>query len=165
MIEPEASYLECLQPSKRKMEYWSSIGSYRSSTKAQKQVSREVVEGVLDGIFNNTLVAFTDGSCRGNPGPCGDGSCIILLNSDKVELKQLVSKLASILLGELVAIKLTLDCILEETTRCKIDSVMILSDTQISVGILHLGWKTRPIRKPSLISYKLVRAYSRVAQR
>ena len=49
--------------------------------------------------------------------PCGAGSCIIFPNSDKVELKQPVSKLASILLGELVAIKFTLDFILEERTR------------------------------------------------
>ena len=65
--------------------------------------------GFLPTLSNNTVVVFTEGLCRENPGPCGAGFCIILPHSDKVELKQTVSKLASILLGALVAIKITLD--------------------------------------------------------
>ena len=62
-------------------------------------------------------------------------------------LKQPVSKLVSILLGELVAIKITTDFILEEKTRRQIDSVMIFSDSQISVGILQLGWENKTHKK------------------
>ena len=69
IIKPEPNYLECLQPSKRKPEYWSNLGLSKSRTKAQEQESRKVVESLIDGISNNTVVAFTDGSCRGNPGP------------------------------------------------------------------------------------------------
>ena len=56
-----------------------------------------------------TVLAFTDGSCRGNPGPCGASACVFLPNNDEIELKQPVLKLASILLGELVAIQITLN--------------------------------------------------------
>ena len=108
-----------------------------------------MVEGLLDNISTNTVVAFTDGSCKGSPGPCGAGSCIILSNIETVELKQPVSKLASILLGELVAIKIILDFILEEKTRCQIDSIMIFSDSQTSVGILQLGWENKTHKKTS----------------
>ena len=107
IIEPEAKYLECLQLSTRRPEYLSKLGSCKSRTKVQEAQAREVVEGLLDGINNNTVVAFTDGSCRGNSGPCGAGSYIILPNNEKVALKQPVSKLASIALDELVATKST----------------------------------------------------------
>ena len=60
------------------------------------------------------MLAFADGSCRGNPGPCGAGACVFLPNNDEIELKQPVSKLACILLGELVAIQITLNYLIEE---------------------------------------------------
>ncbi|KAH3886362.1 hypothetical protein DPMN_010367 [Dreissena polymorpha] len=71
----------------------------------------------------NTVIAFTDGSCRGNPGPCGAGSCVFLPSVDKVELKQPVSKLTSILVGELVAVKIILQFILEELKKRPIKKV------------------------------------------
>ena len=58
---------------------------------------------IKNSISEHIILAFTDDSCRGNPGPCGTGSHVLLPNSDAVELKQPVSKLASILLGDLVA--------------------------------------------------------------
>ena len=50
-------------------------------------------------------MAFTDGLCLGNPGPCGAGACVFLPEqTDPILLKQSVSSRGSILLGELVAI-------------------------------------------------------------
>ena len=53
MVETGPKYLECLQSSKRKPEYWSNLGSSKSRTKAQDQESREVVESLIDGIKQN----------------------------------------------------------------------------------------------------------------
>ena len=69
-----------------------------------------------------------------------------------LKVKQPVSKLASILLGELVAIKITLDFILEEKTRRQSDPVMIFSDSQTSVGILQLDGKARHTRRLAVTS-------------
>ena len=55
------------------------------------------------------MIAFTGGSCRGNPGPCGAGACVFLPNNDEIELKQPVYKLASSLIVVLVAIRITLN--------------------------------------------------------
>ena len=86
-----------------------------------------------------TLIVFTDGSCRGNTGPCGAGACVFLPNNDKIEWKQPVSKLVSILLGELVAIQITLNYLIEEKKVRDISTILIFCDSQSAVGILQLG--------------------------
>ena len=47
----------------------------------------------------------------------------------------------SFLLGEMIAIKMVLDFILEKLQqKRKLNKVLILSDSQFSVGLLTLGW-------------------------
>ena len=85
-IEPEMNYLEYLQPSMKRPEYWSNLGSSKYSTSAQEVESRNVVENLIkNSISEHTFLAFTDGSCKGNPGPYGAGSYVLLPNSDAVE--------------------------------------------------------------------------------
>ena len=50
---------------------------------------------------------------------------VLLPNSDAVELKQPVLKLASILLGELVAIQQMLNFVMEENRKHDTDTVLI----------------------------------------
>ena len=102
-------YLDSLQPTKRPPEYWQNLGSSKSRSAEQEKLSREVIGGVIEGCDAETAVVFTDGSCLGNPGPCGAGACLSIPgSSDLVMLKQPVSSRGSILLGELVAIKMAL---------------------------------------------------------
>ena len=64
------------------------------------------------------MFIFTARSCRGNPGPCGAGACVNLPGQEEsVELKKPVSRLASILLGELVAIEIALSFIQGEVKK------------------------------------------------
>jgi hypothetical protein len=60
-----------------------------------------------------------------------------------IKLSKPVSKHASILLGELVAILLTLEYILAEINLDSIDGIQIFSDSQSSIGLLTLGWKPK----------------------
>ena len=84
-IEPEMSYLEYLQPSLRRPEYWTNLGSSKNRTSAQEAESRNVVENLIkDNTGMQMVLAFTDGSCRGNPGPCGAGACVFLPNNDEL---------------------------------------------------------------------------------
>ena len=65
-------------------------------------------------------MAFTDGSCLGNPGPCGSGACIFVPNqTEPVSLKRPVTNRGSILLGELVAILMVLDLLRVNTGKDK----------------------------------------------
>ncbi|XP_060593901.1 uncharacterized protein LOC132748336 [Ruditapes philippinarum] len=144
-IEPEFSYLEYLQPSRTRPDYWNNLGSSKSRTVKQEDDARQHISSLLSDVDTKTAVAFTDGSCRGNPGPCGAGACILLPNTEVIELKQPVSKLSSILVGELVAIKfkITLQALLTEIGRFEINKVKLLSDSQSAVGIIDLGWENK----------------------
>ena len=39
-------------------------------------MSRELIGNMLENCNETTAIAFTDGSCLGNPGQCGAGACI-----------------------------------------------------------------------------------------
>ncbi|XP_053388561.1 ribonuclease H-like [Mercenaria mercenaria] len=142
-IEPELTYLEFLQPSRCRPTYWNNLGSSKNRTAEQQIQARQAINQQLHDINPDAAIAFTDGSCRGNPGPCGAGSCVFLPSGERMELKQPVSKMASILLGELIAIKITLEFIVKEQTKYRIPSLHIFSDSQTVIGILTLGWENK----------------------
>ena len=56
-------------------------------------------------------------------------------------LKKPVSGHSSILLGELVAILITIDYVAEESSKMDSSEVHIFSDSQSAIGILQLGWQ------------------------
>ena len=108
-LEPDFSFRETLYPTINKPEYLSRLGCSKSRTQTQKDESRAVISGTLEACSPDTLIAFTDGSCHPNPGPCGAGACVYLPHeTSPVCLKQPVtcSKRGSILLGEMIAIKM-----------------------------------------------------------
>ena len=77
-LEKQFTFTESLQPSKHKPEYWQNLGSSKSRTKTQEVMSREIIGNIIESCDERTAIAFTDGSCLGNPGPCGAGACIFL---------------------------------------------------------------------------------------
>ncbi|XP_063404418.1 ribonuclease H-like [Mytilus trossulus] len=88
-------------------------------------------------------IAFTDGSCLGSPGPVGAGAIIFPSNNQpQIEISKAVSKKGSILLGELIAIKLVVDHFLISENRQNTDSITQFTDSQTSIGILTLNWKS-----------------------
>ena len=141
-IEPEPDYVDSLQPTLKRPEYWNNLGSSKNRTKTQEEESRRLIEQQIDSCEVDTVFIFTDGSCRENPGPCGAGACVYLPGQEEcVELKKPVSRLASILLGELVAIEIALNFIQSEMKKKTIKGVKIFCDSQSAIGILTLGWK------------------------
>ncbi|MEW8544970.1 MAG: reverse transcriptase domain-containing protein [Candidatus Thiodiazotropha sp.] len=143
-IEPEFSYQESLQPSKRRPEYWDRLGSSKSRSTEQEIESRSIIQSLLDSCTPDSAIAFTDGSCQPNPGPCGAGSCIFMPHQEiPVCLKKPVSNHSSILLGELVAILMTIDYITAEIQKSQvISNIHMFSDSQSAIGILKLGWQS-----------------------
>ena len=77
-------------------------------------------------------------------------SLISSSDNDEIELKQPVSKLASILLGELVAIQITLNYLIEEKKVRDISTILIFCDSQSAVGILQLGWENKSYKKTAM---------------
>ena len=134
-----------LQPSKRQPEYWQNLGSSKSRTKNQEAQSREIIEKIIDGLNEKTVIAFTDGSCLGNPGPCGTGACLYMPGyTDPILHKQPVTSYGSILLGELIAIKMVINTIQNQTERREIiEKIHIFSDSQCVIGHLTLRWEAK----------------------
>ena len=80
-----------------------------SRTGEQEKLSKEIIGGSIDKCDAGKAIAFTDRSCLGNPGPCGAGACLFPAESgEPVMLMQPVSNRGSILLGEIVGIKIDL---------------------------------------------------------
>ena len=98
-IEPEPDYVDSLQPTLKRPDYWNNLGSSKNRTKTQEEESRCLIEEQIDGSESDyhSVFIFTDGSCRENPGPCGAGACVYLPGQEEcVKLKNPVSKLAII---------------------------------------------------------------------
>ncbi|CAG2237097.1 unnamed protein product [Mytilus edulis] len=132
-----------LAASKSPPEYWKNLGSSKSRSEEQAFQGKTIILEKIHQLKKNTTLAFTDGSCKGNPGPCGAGAAILISNStEHVELTQPVSNRGSILLGELVAIKLVIDFLIIPNNRKNTESIKIFSDSQSAIGILTLNWKS-----------------------
>ena len=80
---------------------------------------------------------------RSFPFCCWAGACLFLPNEERVDLKQPVSTRSSILLGELIAIKIAFESIKLEMEKLLVRKVMLFSDSQSAVGILTLGWENK----------------------
>ena len=94
-LEPEPFFKECKQQTKQRPDYWNNLGSSRSRTSAQEQKARELIEQIVEDSPQDTVFAFTDGSCRGNLEPCGAGAGVFFPGQEEhVSLSQPVSKLA-----------------------------------------------------------------------
>ena len=138
-IEPEFEF-NGLQASKSPPDYWRNLGSSKKRTKEQEDIGKELIQNKLRTISSSAAVAFTDGSCLKNPGPCGAGAFVVI-NNREIELKQPVSKRGSILLAEIIAINLVLEYIDQQNNRNEIDELNIFSDSQTAIGVLSLNWK------------------------
>ena len=122
-------------------QYWSRLGSSKSRTSDQQEQERELILDMMMEAPEGTTFAFTDGSCLTNPGPCGAGAVIYQDHHQPVYLKRPVSRRGSILLGELVAILITLEYMVQHITSMRCNLLKIFSDSQSTVGILTLNWK------------------------
>ncbi|VDI84153.1 Hypothetical predicted protein [Mytilus galloprovincialis] len=124
-------------------DYWKNLGNSKSRSTDQKNVGKHIIMEKLSHLPANSCIAFTDGSCLGSPGPVGAGAVIFPSNNQpQIEISKAVSKKGSILLGELIAIKLVVDHFLISENRQNTDSITLFSDSQTSIGILTLNWKS-----------------------
>lgn len=84
----------------------------------------------------NTIIAYADGACSGNPGPAGLG--VVIIDGDRrVELSEYLG-VGTNNIAELTAILRALqEC--TEPGR----PLVIHTDSQYSIGVLQKGWKAK----------------------
>jgi ribonuclease HI len=119
----------------------SGFGSAGSRTAAQAAAAAEAASDLLKKLGPDIHVAYTDGACKGNPGPAGSGVYLVLSDGRKAEASRALGQ-ATNNVGELGAIELTLD-LLDEAGVAPTAPVAVLSDSSYVRGVLILGWKAK----------------------
>jgi ribonuclease HI len=124
----------------------SGLGKAGNRTASQKTAARTYGRLLLEKIKPDSLIAFTDGASKGNPGPCGSGAYLY----DKSDAKGWDVEASAALghgtnnAGELWAIGVALELATSRllTHPHLYKQFYILTDSQYCRGVLTMGWRS-----------------------
>lgn len=119
----------------------SGFGSAGTRTQAQADSARSAAATLVAGFSAEAAICFTDGACKGNPGPAGSGA-VVKLPDGRVLERSLALGVATNNVGELTAIKLALD-LLDEAGFPTTAPAELLTDSQYATGVLSKNWKAK----------------------
>jgi len=119
----------------------SGFGSAGRRTQAQEAAARQLTASQIEALPEGTHICFTDGACKGNPGPAGAGAVVKLADGRLMEEGRFLG-VATNNVGELTAIGMALD-LLEQAMVSREDHVVIFTDSSYSRGVLTQGWKAK----------------------
>ena len=86
----------------------SGLGSAKTRTAAQKKRAVEVAAELVASFSSTAVVAFTDGACRGNPGPAGSGVALRLPSGEMLTRSEFLGT-GTNNVAELTALSIALD--------------------------------------------------------
>lgn len=121
------------------------LGSANNRTVSQKLEAQQLARELVASFSADSIACFTDGACRGNPGPAGCGVLLQLPDGREIEHSRYLGE-GTNNIAELSAILDTLKIIEEENIP---DGVMveICTDSKYVQGVLSLGWKAKSNRE------------------
>jgi ribonuclease HI len=119
----------------------SGFGSAGTRTKAQATAAAEDARGRIASLEPGTIVAYTDGACKGNPGPAGSGAVVVLPDGRRAETALALGR-ATNNVAELTAIGLALD-LLDEANVPPDAPAVVFTDSSYAHGVLTKGWKAK----------------------
>lgn len=123
----------------------SGFGSANTRTKAQAASARQDARSRIDALPEGTHVCFTDGACKGNPGPAGAGAVVKLADGRTLEASRHLG-IATNNVGELTAIDMALDLL--DGAEVPLDApVALFTDSKYAMGVLTQGWKAKANQK------------------
>lgn len=128
------------RPAKKKSR-GSGFGKAGTRTRAQAAMAAEAARELIEGLSASTVVCYTDGACKGNPGPAGSGAVVLFPDGRRAEACKSLGR-ATNNVGELTAIWLALH-LLEESGIDRTSPVAVMTDSQYCNGVLVLGWKAK----------------------
>lgn len=117
----------------------SGFGKAGTRTVAQASAARQAAADLVAGFHRSAVLCFTDGACKGNPGPAGAGAVVKLPDGTVHESHRALGR-ATNNVGELTAIDLALD-ILDQQVVAGDARIEILTDSKYAHGLLMLGWR------------------------
>ena len=119
----------------------SGFGSAGKRTQAQAQRAAAAAGDLIASFSRHAAVCFTDGACKGNPGPSGAGAVVRLPDGERLEAWRALGR-GTNNVGELTAIGLACE-LLEQAGFPKDVRAEILTDSKYAHGVLALGWKAK----------------------
>jgi len=106
-------------------------------------------ESVLQQVPKEGVMCFTDGSCLGNPGPCGSAAAVFIKNEKKkkpIATKTKCNGQGTNQIAELVGFQLGFELVselLESKNLLQKQDIYMFSDSRYAIGLLTLGWKAK----------------------
>jgi ribonuclease HI len=97
---------------------------------------RRVDSATMPKVHKDSVIAFADGACSGNPGPAGLG-VVVIDGTMKTEISEYLGE-ATNNIAELTALERTLDTV-PEIGR----PLVIHTDSAYAIGVLAKGWKAK----------------------
>jgi ribonuclease HI len=119
----------------------SGFGKAGTRTQAQSTAAKQDAAQRIAALPAETHIAFTDGACKGNPGPCGAGAVLKLADGTLSEAKKYLGR-GTNNVGELSGIGLALD-LLDAAGIAADAPVVVFTDSQYSFGVLAKNWKAK----------------------
>lgn len=119
----------------------SGFGSAGTRTAAQAAAAALDAKARIGALSDDCVICYTDGACKGNPGPAGAGALVVLPDGTRLE-GSLALGTATNNVGELAAIGLALD-LLDEAGVAPEAPVRVFSDSKYVRGVLAQGWKAK----------------------
>ena len=110
----------------------------RKGTSSKKGNPARLFSGELPA---DAVVAFTDGACKGNPGPAGAGARVEFPGGRWVEAARSLGH-GTNNVGELTALGVALELI-EEAGTDVAAPIVLVTDSQYAIGVLVKGWKAK----------------------
>ncbi len=139
-------YTPPTQESTKSIKKTTRFGSAKNRTEAQTKKAQQFAEQLLQKFSDNSYVVFTDGSCKGNPGPAGVG-LVLKMPDGNMESKSRFLGDATNNVAELTAISDAIEMLEEKLGEdWEQTPVHILTDSQYSLGILTKNWKIKANR-------------------
>jgi ribonuclease HI len=123
----------------------SGFGKAGTRSKAQAAAAAQAADALIASFPEDAIVCFTDGACKGNPGPAGAGA-VVRLPDGRVLERAVALGQATNNVGELTAIGVAMD-LLDEAEVPTGAEVHVLTDSKYSNGVLVLGWKAKANRE------------------
>ncbi|MEM6929714.1 MAG: ribonuclease H [Myxococcota bacterium] len=121
------------------------FGKAGTRSKGQAAAAKQHAATLLESLSDTTIVVFTDGACRRNPGPAGSGAVLRWPDGTVVEASQSLGE-ATNNVAELTAVSLALDMLDDEGVAPDVP-VAVLSDSDYTNGVLVRGWKAKANRE------------------
>lgn len=128
-------------PAEPKPARGSGFGKAGSRTPEQARAAAAHANGRIAALPEGTVVCFTDGACRGNPGPAGSGVVVTLPDGRTAEASKALGRSTNNV-AELTAIEVALD-LLDAAEVPPETPTVVFTDSSYAEGVLRKGWKAK----------------------